>query len=467
MTHILELFETPGKEDLAMDMLLVFTAGRHSVSLSEGLRHFLEGDLIHQALFGRALCHRFPSINDATCKTVKSVKLLVVSHSLVSDGAPVVLADYVLYLSRVLRLDMQIVTRAGMPEHTPLQFDLEKANIPVSYNRTFDATGFDVILINTLDMWWYKGLSSKPKRERIANGDWASKTIWWVHESARGHFTQVHPYLPKVLRSVGHAIFTTPQSRDVYKDLIADVPSTVIANPLDISVSREAQLRSLRFDHRSKEIPVKDSITFILIGTVHPGRHQLEFVRAALQLLQSCPKSHNLFFVVVGFDGVAKDYEAAVKAAVADAGKDVPKHFRLVPRSSHFDCLQMLSAADVLVSTSDFESFGMTLLEAMSMGKPVITSKVDGVPSVIYQEAIDVPLGDVPRLKEAMESMLNEKKRSLHAMQAIRHFENFHTPDIRLKHIQVLADAVKRGQTVTHSPPPNARAFKRKKKIRV
>jgi len=443
MSYILDLFETPGKRDLAIQMLLEFTACRHSDNLGEHLRPFLEQDVLHKSLFGRALCHHFPSIGDATCKTIKSTKLLIVSHSLVSDGAPVVLIDYVLFLSRVLKLDMKLVTRAGMPTHTSLQVDLEKADIPISYQSTFDATDFDIILINTLDMWWYKGLSSKAKREMFATNGWASKTIWWVHESARDHFTEAHPYLPKVMKSVNHAIFTTSQSQDVYKDLIAHVPSTVIANPLDIHLSQDAQLQRLHLSHRSKEVQNNNLITFILIGTVHPGRHQLDFVRAALQLLQSCPKSLTLSFVVVGFDGVAKEYEAEVKAAVNEAGKDAVKHFRLVPRLNHFDCLQILSAADVLVSMSDFEAFGMTLLEAMSMGKPVITSKVDGVPSVIYHDAVDVPLGDASRLKEAMESMLDEKNRSLHAMQAIRHYDNFQTRDIRLKHIQVLAEAVK------------------------
>lgn len=467
MTYILDLFETPGKEDLATQVLLEFTASNHSDSLVEGLRLFLAQDPIHESLFARALCHHFPSIGDATCEAAKSSRLLIVSHSLVSDGAPVVLVDYIIYLSRVLRLDIKIVTRAGMPKHTSLQRDLERANIPISHDSTFDARDFDVIYINTLDMWWYNGLSSRAKREISATDGWASKAIWWVHESARDHFTDVHPYMPKVLKSVNQAIFTTPQSRDVYKDIIVDIPSTVIANPFDINLSREVQLQRLRLKDRSEEIQVANSITFILIGTVHPGRHQLDFVDAALQLLQSCPKAQTLHFVVVGFDGVADEYETKVKAAIDDAGENVSKNFRLVPRLSHFDCLQLLSGADVLVSMSDFEAFGMTLLEAMSMGKPVITSKVDGVPSVIYHEAIDVPLGNVFLLKEAMESMLDENNRSLHAMQAIRHYENFQTLDIRLRHIQVLVDAIKRRQIVSRFPPSDTKIFEQERKHKI
>ena len=135
-------------------------------------------------------------------------------------------------------------------------------------------------------------------------------------------------------------------------------------------------------------------------------------------------------FTVVGFGGQAEwhRYEADLKANIQEAGPNFMKRFKLVPKTKHFECLKMLSAADVLISTSDHESFGMTLLEAMSMGKPVITSKVDGIPSVIYPEAIDVPLGDVVALKQAMENMLNETTRSSHAISAMRHYsERFQT----------------------------------------
>ena len=221
--------------------------------------------------------------------------------------------------------------------------------------------------------------------------------------------------------------------------------STIIANPLEISLVKEAQLGSLRSCYRSTQIPVMDSVTFIVIGTVYPGRHQHHFVQAALLLLETHP-SVEVSFIVMGFTGGQAGgarYEAEIKANIQEAGPNVINRFKLIPKTNHLECLKMLSAADVLISTSDHESFGMTLLEAMSMGKPVITSKVDGVSSVIYPEAIDVPLGDALALKQAMENMLNERTRSNHAMHAMRHYsEMFQTLDIRLKHFQVLAEAL-------------------------
>lgn len=45
--------------------------------------------------------------------------------------------------------------------------------------------------------------------------------------------------------------------------------------------------------------------------------------------------------------------------------------------------VELYNAADVLVSPSLFEGFGMTLLEAMACGTPVITSNVSSMPEVV------------------------------------------------------------------------------------
>ena len=445
MAYVLDLFVTPGKREVAMKTLVAAAHLQQEVSLDEYLCAFLK-DPIHNALFGHALCDRFETIGHLCCETVRPLKLLVVSHELFTEGAPVVLVEYILYFRRVLKIEVKVVTNAAheQPERPPLCLELEKAGIAVRFSRTFDATGFDLVIINTVDVWWYNKLFPQTG---TSNADWASKTIWWVHESARGDFTNIFPDLPELLKRVHQTIFVTPQSRDVYRDLLVDKASAIIANPLKISLVKEAQLDSLRSGYRAIQIPTMDSVTFILIGTVYPGRHQHEFVQAALFLLETHP-SVEVSFIVMGFTGGQAGwhrYEADLKANIQEAGPNFMKHFKLVPKTNHFECLKMLSAADVLISTSDHESFGMTLLEAMSMGKPVITSKVDGVPSVIYPEAIDVPLGNAVALKQAMENMLNETTRSTHALHAMRHYsERFQTSDIRLKHFQVLAEALHR-----------------------
>ena len=64
----------------------------------------------------------------------------------------------------------------------------------------------------------------------------------------------------------------------------------------------------------------------------------------------------------------------------------------------------LLSACDVLVAPSLYESFGLMYVEAMRAGKPVIGSIAGGIPEVVDDggTGLLVPPGDVPALAEAM-----------------------------------------------------------------
>ena len=64
----------------------------------------------------------------------------------------------------------------------------------------------------------------------------------------------------------------------------------------------------------------------------------------------------------------------------------------------------LLSACDVLVAPSLYESFGLMYVEAMRAGKPVIGSNAGGIPEVVDdgETGLLVPPGDVPALAEAM-----------------------------------------------------------------
>lgn len=78
------------------------------------------------------------------------------------------------------------------------------------------------------------------------------------------------------------------------------------------------------------------------------------------------------------------------------------------------DVVPFLKASDILVSSSRSESFGLTLLEAMSMERPVVSTRVGG-PSVIVVDGVTgilVPPQNPARLAEAMTELIaNPDKR--------------------------------------------------------
>ena len=75
--------------------------------------------------------------------------------------------------------------------------------------------------------------------------------------------------------------------------------------------------------------------------------------------------------------------------------------------------IEPLNASDIFLMPSQSESFGLSALEAMACGKPVISSSVGGLPELILHNETGyiAEFGDTDRMaKYAIELLTNEKK---------------------------------------------------------
>lgn len=99
---------------------------------------------------------------------------------------------------------------------------------------------------------------------------------------------------------------------------------------------------------------------------------------------------------------------------------------RLIPRSlknkiifhdavSRDKIVNYYLEADVLINPSYYETFGMSLVEAMSLQVPVIASKVGGMTEVIGDSdaGLLVESGNIDELAQAIASLLNDKDRNV------------------------------------------------------
>jgi glycosyltransferase involved in cell wall biosynthesis len=73
---------------------------------------------------------------------------------------------------------------------------------------------------------------------------------------------------------------------------------------------------------------------------------------------------------------------------------------------------QLLSEADVYVLASGLDMCPTTVLEAALMERPVVASKVGGVPEIVLEgeTGYTIPNGDVPRWKATLRSLLEDRK---------------------------------------------------------
>lgn len=101
---------------------------------------------------------------------------------------------------------------------------------------------------------------------------------------------------------------------------------------------------------------------------------------------------------------------------------------------------EILSTADIFLLPSQSESFGLSALEAMSCGKPVISSSVGGIPELVVHNETGyiAEIGDVDRMaKYAIDLIKNEKKyRKFSENSRIRAVETFESSMIVPQYIK-------------------------------
>jgi phosphatidylinositol alpha-mannosyltransferase len=81
--------------------------------------------------------------------------------------------------------------------------------------------------------------------------------------------------------------------------------------------------------------------------------------------------------------------------------------------AAYDDLPRYYKTADIVCfPNTGWESFGVVLLEAMSIGKPIIASAIDGFTSVLSDgvEGIAVPPRDTPKLAEALFRLIRDEK---------------------------------------------------------
>ena len=162
-----------------------------------------------------------------------------------------------------------------------------------------------------------------------------------------------------------------------------------------------------RIPLREIDRPPSDGTRFLYIGRFETRKGVLELGQAFAQVAQEDPKAT---LWIVGADNSLNDGFAA------RTGKTYPQALQEmwsddVRRRVHFfgkidDAAKnyLLSACDLLVAPSLYESFGLMYVEAMRAGKPVIGTSAGGIPEVVEdgRTGLLVPPGDVPSLVEAM-----------------------------------------------------------------
>jgi glycosyltransferase involved in cell wall biosynthesis len=156
------------------------------------------------------------------------------------------------------------------------------------------------------------------------------------------------------------------------------------------------------------------------IGELRTLKRHDDYIRAAARVASQFPEAH---FVLAGRDtSLSREVHKHLQQLVNETGLKDRFHFLGWVE----DAEKLLSALDVFVSTSETESFGLAIAEAMAAGTAVVATATEGAQEVVvdHETGFVVPIGDVARIAESIANLLSNKELRTQMGTLARHVVN-------------------------------------------
>ena len=282
-----------------------------------------------------------------------SADLLFVSHDFSSSGAPMML----LHAARWCQQNGFFVTVMS-PEDGPLRHEFEATGIPLIVDplivtghkslRKF-ARDFDCVVANTV---FCSPIVRALEEENLP-------VMWWLHETMVGeHYLREDPILRLALPGAELVVVPSNATVAVFQPF-REEPIKCLPNAIpDVGI-----------DSRVRE--PEQSLRFLLLGTIEPRKGQDVFVQA-LALLSPALQNGTTFQIA----GRVMDPEFGDTIRAIGASS---RNLSINGTLTHEEALELLAAVDVVVFPSRDEAMPtVTMLEAMSLGKAIISTTVGG-----------------------------------------------------------------------------------------
>jgi glycosyltransferase involved in cell wall biosynthesis len=175
----------------------------------------------------------------------------------------------------------------------------------------------------------------------------------------------------------------------------------VIHNGIDferVRLSKPEIQKELR-----RALALEREFVFLIAGRLHPEKGY-EVLFDAVELLKAT--AGRPFVVLVAGEGpLLEHYKDEVQR------RGIADHFRFL--GFRRDLPDLMMASDVFTLPSLAESFGLVLAEALFLGRPVLGSRVGGIPEIVDDgvDGVLVPPGDARALADAMSRFLSREVR--------------------------------------------------------
>ena len=320
------------------------------------------------------------------------------------------------------------------PEDGPLREKYEAEGIPLivdplveTEHESFPAFArhFDCVVANTIRT---SAVVRALKNEEVP-------VVWWLHEpgSVGEHYLREEPKLRAAMPLADLLLAPSERTASVYRPY-TESPVKCLQNAIpDVGGQPPAHGGS-------------SPLRFLLLASVEPRKGQDVFVKALAQLSKEIQKAAQ-------FEIAGRILDPDFWPTIDSVAKQID-NLTVTGALSHAEAIGKLTAADVIVSPSRDEAMPtVTILEAMSLGKAIVTANVGGAAEtfadgknalLVRPEAPDELAAAIRRLieKPGLVPDLGRKARQTYE-------ENFTMERFGAEFSQLLRDAISAAPTPT------------------
>jgi glycosyltransferase involved in cell wall biosynthesis/GT2 family glycosyltransferase len=318
--------------------------------------------------------------------TAERPRVLFVSHETTLTGAPIQL----LHLARSLHADGWRLTVVA-PEPGPITDLLGDVPVVIQPGVLEDsgqtklrglAAEFDVVVANTIVSW------NAVRAARAEN----RSVIWYLHETLVAvRLIRAIPEIAPTLHLASLLVTPTEQTARVFQGL-TNTPVEVV--PYGIPTPMSGGMPK----------PETEVKTFVTLASIEPRKGQDILIEAIRALPRDvAARAH---FKLIG---------RLLEQPFADEVKEKAgglSNIEFTGERDHDASLTALAESEVLVCPSRDETMPITILEAMSLGKGVISTDVGGIGEWLRDgsNALLIPPNDPAALTRALERCLTDSE---------------------------------------------------------
>ena len=348
------------------------------------------------------------------------LRLLLLTHNLNLEGAPLFLLEYATYMAREAGFDVQVLaSRDG-----PLRSSYEALGAPITVidsepifsaeteeafhtavaavGQRIDWNGVDLVVCNTLVSFWGVHLARRAGKPSVFYIHESTSLFRFFENMMRLH---LHPLVHAAFHTVTRAFFLCPATRAYYEDDNLHGNFRLVPSWIQLDAIEAFRRSHTRAELRRKHGFADDEVVIANIGTVCERKGQHTFIRAIDHFNHHHGARAKFRFVLVGArPGIFLDL---LNRDIARLGL---KNLTLIPETR--EVFDFFVLADMFVCTSYEESFPRVVMEAMAFRTPIVSTDTHGIVDLIgqRQDGYLVKPGEVEGLSRMMWTCLAKER---------------------------------------------------------